>query len=156
MSDTLQQKVTDWAERFTDKPEWSVCEIGLSEEDYRALFDDLKQIEQGCFLKPPEWLGLALTVALAECGRRHAGEDNFWVPVSRLFADISWKEKIFNHAGQPTSKCRKMLEDTARHFRLRHVYGNEDTMEWYVSMRLQFGFTRKGFERRLPGYSQAA
>lgn len=145
----IQQQISDWTERFKGNPAWSVCEIGLSDADYNALLDDLKQIEPYCFRKPPEWLGFALTIALAECGRRHAGEDNFWAPVSLQFADMPWHSKIFTHAGQPTSKGRKMLEDTARHFRLRHVYGNEDTMEWYVSIRLQFGFSQKGFERRL-------
>jgi len=145
----VENKVIAWADRFKDEPMWSVCEIGLSSDDYHGLLDDLKQVEQKCFLKPPDWLGLALTITLAECGRRYAGEDNFWVPVSRQLSEMPWRDKIFNRAGQPTSKCRKILEDTARHFRLRHVYGNEDTMEWYVSMRLQFGFTRSGFERRL-------
>jgi len=148
MNSSLQSRVEGWAVRFSGR-EWSTCEIGLSEADYTVLLEEMNALDGTWFRYPPAWLGLALTIVFAECGRREANETDFWVPVSRRFACAVWYRRCFTLRNAPTTFCRRLLEDTARRYRLRHVYGNEDTMEWFVSMRLQFGFTRRGFERRL-------
>lgn len=145
----IEERVLGWETRFINASAWSTCELRLSGEAFETLVRDLTLIPAERFKNPPKWLGLALTVALAECGRRDANENDFWVPVSRRFKEAAWHRRIFTQIGQPTAFCRRLLEDTARHYKLHNVYGHEDTMEWFVSMRLQFGFTRQGFEKRL-------
>lgn len=145
----IEEQINEWVAQFSNASVWSICELKLGEQVFKEFLHVLVDLPCKMFKKPPEWLGLALTVALAECGRRDANENDFWVPVSRRFQDASWYRRVFTPFGQPTAFCRRLLEDTARHYKLRHVYGCEDTMEWYVSMRLQFGFTRQGFEKRL-------
>ncbi|HRR32936.1 MAG TPA: hypothetical protein P5026_02445 [Kiritimatiellia bacterium] len=145
----IEEQVHNWVAQISDAPVWSICELKLGEEVVEALLHELIGFSPEIFKKPPDWLGLALTIALAECGRRDANENDFWAPVSRRFQDALWYKRIFTQFGQPTAFCRRLLEDTARHYKLRHVYGCKDTMEWFVSMRLQFGFTRQGFQKRL-------
>ena len=145
----VEEQTREWAARFANVSTWSTCELWLSEADVETLLRELVGLPPEMFRRPPDWLGLALTVALAECGRRDANENDFWVPVSRRFKDAAWHRRVFTQLGQPTAFCRRLLEDAAFHYKLRNVYGRDDTMEWFVSMRLQFGFTRRGFEKRL-------
>ena len=52
--------------------------------------------------------------------------------------------------GQPTRSFRDALETAARWLNLRHVFGIEGLQNWFDTVYLQFGFTYRGFIRRLP------
>jgi len=167
-------QLSKWLDRHSStQPPWSTCELGLSEGDYQGLLRDLIKITQGEFreisrrrarvatiqktaVSEYDLLGFALTVAMSECGRRESIEGQFWTPIARKFANAEWCHQIFTVAEQPTQLCRDLLENAAYHFNLRHVHGRVGGQNWYVSLLLQIGFTRRGFERRLPEWLAGA
>ena len=145
---------------------WSTCELRLDEERLAELSRqllDLPRLRFDRFLQEQalvtrvaghpmssrRLLGLALTIVMSEFGRRDATEGCFWTAIARRFVEAAFYTRLFTSTGQPTSLSRELLEQTARGFNLRHIYGLEGHHSWYSSLLLQFGFTRKGFERRL-------
>ena len=58
----------------------------------------------------------------------------------------SVERALFAH-GQPREAFKDAMEASARKLNLRHVYGQEGTQEYYLSVYLQFGFTRRGMAR---------
>jgi hypothetical protein len=145
---------------------WSTCELKLTEPFYEELLQQVLALPRYLFdrfrgeqaivynihghrVSNRLALGLALTMAIAEYARRQATEGQFWTVIARRFEEAGFYTRLFTTAGQPTSLCRELLEQTARAFNLRHIYGQEGHKEWYSSVVLQFGFTRRGFERRL-------
>lgn len=145
---------------------WSTCELRITSATYEDLIHQVIQLKRARFdrllserlltlhlyghrVSNRAMLGLILTVTIAEYARREAAEGHFWTTVARRFEGAEFATRLFTSAGQPTSLCRELLEQTARFFNLRHLYGQEGHHEWYMSLILQFGFTRRGFERRL-------
>lgn len=145
---------------------WSTCELKLTEVLYEELLRQTQELPrvrfdrflseqarvhnvEGLRLSNRLLLGLALTIVMAEYARREASEGSFWTVIARRFEATEYYTRLFTSVGQPTSQCRDLLEQTARAFNLRHIYGQEGHKEWYSSVVLQFGFTRRGFERRL-------
>ncbi|MCB1228458.1 MAG: hypothetical protein KDK99_21805, partial [Verrucomicrobiales bacterium] len=65
---------------------------------------------------------------------------------------------LFHGNGQPRAEVKTLIERTCRYFRLRHIFGQDGTQEWFGSIYLQFGFTQRGFAKMLPewlmGYNQ--
>lgn len=145
---------------------WSTCELTLTETMYDELLQQLCSLPrdpfdrcldgralvlnvQGHRVSNRLLLGLVLTIVIAEYARREASEGRFWTVIARRFEATDYYTRLFTSVGQPTSLCRELLEQTARAFNLRHIYGQEGHKEWYSSVVLQIGFTRRGFERRL-------
>lgn len=145
---------------------WSTCELQLTGEIYEGLLSQTLALPryrfdrflderalvmnvQGHRVSNRVLLGLVLTIVMAEYARREASEGHFWTVIARRFESASFYHRLFTSVGQPTSLCREVLEQTARIFNLRHIYGQEGHKEWYSSVVLQIGFTRRGFERRL-------
>lgn len=145
---------------------WSTCELRLTAEMFAELDAQLRRLARhrfdrylneqalvtrlsGHVVSPRSLLGLVLTLAISEHARRDASEGHFWTLIARRFEGCEFYTRLFTSVGQPTSLCREILEQTARFFNLRHIYGQEGHHSWYTSLVLQFGFTRKGFERRL-------
>ena len=145
---------------------WSTCELKLTGVVYEELLRQTLALPrfrfdrflgeqavvlnvQGHRVSNRLLLGLELTIIMAEYARREATEGQFWTVIARRFEPAAFYSRLFTCVGQPTSLCRELLEQTARSFNLRHIYGQEGHKEWYSSVVLQFGFTRRGFERRL-------
>lgn len=152
--------------RVTITAPWSTCELKLTEVMYEELLRQTQGLPrfrfdrflgeqarlhnvEGHRLSNRLLLGLVLTIVMAEYARREASEGSFWTVIARRFEPADYYTRLFTSVGQPTSLCREVLEQTARAFNLRHIYGQEGHKEWYSSVVLQFGFTRRGFERRL-------
>lgn len=93
--------------------------------------------------------GFLLLAYISESARREASEGTLWSAVYRKLLKTSLVEVLFTYNRQPTSELKQLLEDTCRILNLRHVFGIEGHQNWMVSVYLQFGFTKKGFERRL-------
>src|SRR5690606_7969135 len=51
---------------------------------------------------------------------------------------------------QPRQLLKELLEEAARHFNLRHVFGIEGMQNWFATILLQIGMTQYGVKRRLP------
>ena len=144
---------------------WSLCEIQPDEEDYQWLRDWASQLsprqlqrwlgginsrrialqESGINLSYRESAGCLLLLLASESARRRASEGYVWPTVhSQLTEQVG---SILFVQGQPRSIFKDAIEASARKLGLRHVFGVEGTQNYYLSVYLQFGFTRKGMAR---------
>lgn len=140
----------------------SLAEAALSESDYRWLRDWAAGLEgatahswvslgwdthrvDGKSWSAREVLGLLIMALACEVGRREATEGVLWNVVNRCFRPAAQGELFAQ--GQPRRALREALEGTALKAGLRNVFGQEGTQAWYLSVFLQFGFTRRGLAR---------
>lgn len=138
---------------------WSVAELQLSEEDidwlarwFTALPETITLAEDGlpsCTL-PPEKLAALLIVLGAERCRRFSNEDSVWPILSGLIpGDHPLRAKLFLRDGQPTNLTKHAINEAARALNMRNSMGIEGTQQWFVTIKLQFGFTYRGAKRRI-------
>ena len=99
-------------------------------------------------LSGDEAIGLLLMLLASERARRFAAEGFIWSAVRDAFQGRA-RSVLFDGMGQPTFDHKEAIERAARRLHLRNVFGELGTQNWYVSVYLQFGFTRKGI-KRLP------
>jgi hypothetical protein len=141
---------------------WSLAELRLSVEDVdwlKALFERATASAFREVLYSPSpfndysreaQLGAVLLLLESELARRHASEGMLW---SAIHQQIAWMTDanrfLFNHR-QPNSRHKALLEAAARELGLRCAFGEDSAQEWYQSVFLQFGFSKKSFESRLP------
>ena len=145
----------------THRP-WSLAELALSEGDIvwlKALFEratasNLRQVVSG----PSRFkdysrnaqLGAVLLLLESELARRHASEGMLW---SAIHQQVGWRGDasrfLFNHR-QPNARHKTCLEAAAKELGLRCAFGEDSAQEWYQSVFLQCGFSKKSFEGRLP------
>jgi len=107
----------------------------------RRLLGDLQATRQQAF-------GLVFLVLAAETARRDAAEGHVWGPVRRRLSSPAGST-LFSQ-GQPKQALKDALESACRRWQLRHVFGQEGLQAWYASVYLQFGFTERTIESRLP------
>ena len=150
---------------------WSLAELCADEEDYewlRAWGQALNRRSLGLWLGCP-WLmftaggeqfsrpagiGLLLLFLFAELARREANEGTVWPFVRRFPFQAEVAAALFVN-GQPNQTLKDALEAAASEsqgFRLRHVFGIQGLQNWFDTVYLQFGFTERGFHRRLAGW----
>lgn len=141
----------------------SLCELRLDHKDYEWLCSWAHKLSSstarawltGVGVRPDgtapirlrgrEAIGALLLLLAAEIARREAREGYLWSPVQARFSS-STRALLFN-GGQPTPIHKEALEAAARQLGLRHVFGVEGTQNYYVTIYLQFGFTRRGMAR---------
>jgi hypothetical protein len=144
---------------------WSLAELGPTDYDYSWLRVWIKKLDprtvtycqsmyrqfvwQGQTYPLQAALGLLLLFWIAESARRAAEEGCLWRWVPQDALEKSARRLLFVQ-GQPSATLKDLLEVAARRFQLRHVFGQAGMQQWIDSVFLQFGFTRRGFERRLP------
>ena len=107
----------------------------------RRLLGDLQATRQQAF-------GLVFLVLAAETARRDAAEGHVWGPVRHRVSGAA-ASMLFSQ-GQPKQALKDALESACRRWQLRHVFGQEGQQAWYASVYLQFGFTERTIESRLP------
>ena len=107
----------------------------------RRLLRDLQATRQQAF-------GLLFLVLAAETARRDAAEGHVWGPVRHRVSGAA-ASMLFSQ-GQPKQALKDALESACRRWQLRHVFGQEGQQAWYASVYLQFGFTERTIESRLP------
>ena len=93
-----------------------------------------------------EAIGLLLMLLASERARRFAAEGFVWSVVREAFEGRA-RSVLFDGMGQPTFEHKHAIERAARRLQLRNVFGQLGTQAWYVSVYLQFGFTRRGISR---------
>lgn len=141
---------------------WSLAELRLSKGDIdwlKALFERATASALREVLIGPSrfkdysreaQLGAVLLLLESELARRHASEGTLW---SAIHQQIAWMTDasrfLFNHR-QPNSRHKSFLEAAARELGLRCAFGEDSAQEWYQSVFLQCGFSKKSFESRLP------
>jgi hypothetical protein len=92
-----------------------------------------------------EACGLVMLLLAAEAARRDAREGEVWPAVRRALPEHL--QSLLLPGGQPSFACKSALEEAARRFDLRHVFDLTGTQNWYVTVYLQFGFSRSGIRR---------
>ena len=144
----------------------SLCETQADEDDYEWLCEwagrltpqhlqrwlfgfksRMVALQAGIIsLSYAEAAGCLLLLLAAESARREASEGSLWPTVRRRFPD-STRRLLFDTQGQPKREFKDALEGASRKLGLRHIFGIAGTHNYYISVYLQFGFTRKGMER---------
>ncbi len=146
---------------------WSLAELQLDREDFEWLCKwaaDLSGIMVRLWLEVEPWrsfrigsrdctrsiaLGTLLLLFTTETARRRATEGILWATFQQECFPVSTLRTLFV-SGQPTRSYKDALEGAARWLNLRHVFGIEGLQNWFDTVYLQFGFTYRGFVRRLP------
>jgi hypothetical protein len=133
---------------------WSLAELQPDEEDFRFLVTLLRHANEGVIDRwlRPQWqdrFGLVVLFLAAETARRYASEGEVWSVVAKCFTEQT-RHLLFLRNNQPTQRLKDAIEVAARRHGLRHAFGTAGVQSWYQTIYLQFGFTRSGFQRRLP------
>src|SRR5271166_3152200 len=100
-------------------------------------------------------IGLLLMMLAAEAARREATEKTLWPYVrhdreNRPRFQHEVEAELFDPGGQPTRPFKDAMESAAGCFGLRNVFDDVETMRYYITIFLQFGFTMRDARRRLP------
>jgi hypothetical protein len=156
---------------------WSVCEIGFDDQDVSLLRSWFQQLSSstamhalGCddpllFDEHPLWFGthvvtfrtgisLLLLCFFAEQARRTATEGCLW-PVFRTLGIPDTMEYLFGpptRTAGPHADVKRGLEETCSAFHVRNAFSIPDTHAWYLTIFLQFGYTLRGIQQRLPSW----
>lgn len=138
---------------------WSLVESSNAEGGYEDLLEWAREMTLSAWnmdftVRRPQ-LGLVLLWLESEVVRRRGGEGTIW-PILSDQQIVPWNtwvhSELFHGSGCATNKHRKLLEETARHFALRHTFGQEEGMHWFRLIYLQFGFTHDDAVKRLAGW----
>ena len=141
---------------------WSLAELSLVEDDLewlKALCERTTASNLRRALSGPSrfkdysrdaQLGAVLLLLESELARRHASEGMLWAAIHQ---QVVWRGDasrfLFNHR-QPNARHKTCLEAAAKELGLRCAFGEDSAQEWYQSVFLQCGFSKKSFEGRLP------
>lgn len=153
---------------------WSIAELRLDDEDYIRLCQwgaslDSRTVrrwtkDHWTWADPPvrqgrprlACLGLLLIALAAETARREATEKTLWRYVRRTpdqrprFGEAD--SELFIQ-GQPSETFKAAIEVAVETFGLRHAIDAPDTSKrYYLTVFLQFGFTIRDAESRLPAW----
>src|SRR5262249_8757523 len=93
--------------------------------------------------------GLLMMLWISGCARREAEEGWLWRWIPKEAINDKEARRLLFTQEQPAPFLKELLEVSARRFKLRHVFGRAGVQQWIDTIFLQFGFTRRGFERRL-------
>lgn len=141
---------------------WSIAELRLPIADINGLCTWLQQQAAGRLsqwvLAPrfesidgkhattSQMLGALLLCAGAERCREQSNEDSVWPTIRKLIPQAS---DLFLYNGQPSALTREAIGDAVRALNLRHAMDIDDTQRWFITIKLQYGFTYKGARNRL-------
>jgi hypothetical protein len=149
---------------------WSLAELSPDDKDHQWLLqwaDDLEYETVRTWIsslvpyRANEWnitrqaaFGLIFLFFASEVARRDATEGHLW----KFICKTSGKTPRFNKRveellfaqGQPTYELKQAIAQAASTFNLRNVFGISGLMNWFDTVFLQFGFTQRGLEDRLP------
>jgi hypothetical protein len=151
---SLEQRGTEFV-----RP-WSIAELRLGDEDIDWLTRWFAALPSDASIAGPdterhvlprcEFAALMLVLGAERCRRHSRSEDAVWPTFSRLIPVERpiWSE-LFHPNRQPTWLLREAIVEAARALNLRNVIDVEGTQQWYMTVKLQFGFTHMGAKRRL-------
>lgn len=141
------------------KRPWSVAELKLSQEDidwltrwFIELPHTVSLASDGLpgYVLPSEMVAALLIVLGSERCRRFSSEDSVWPVLSGIIPrSHPLRAKIFLSDGQPTYLFKQAINEATNALNMRNSLGVEGTQQWFVTIKLQYGFTIKGAKRRL-------
>lgn len=140
----------------------SLCELRLSSGDYSWLENWARgvapELLEEYLVRLPwhrptdlagyskrEAIGTLLLLLAMEAARREGREGSVWPTFANKFGPAA-KAQI-GAADTATTVVRQSIEAATNALRLRNVYGQTGIQYYYISIFLQFGFTRKGLHQ---------
>ena len=146
---------------------WSIAELRLPEGDIRWLRSWLgyltpksaenwiysvmlaKYADDACATYR-QMFGSLLICAGAEVCREKSREDSVWPAIRSILPEShALRRELFLPNGQPSPLTKDVIADAVRVLNLRHAMDIEGTQQWFVTIKLQFGFTYRGAKNRL-------
>lgn len=134
---------------------WSICELLLDDDDLewlRLWAASLQEEQVRVNLRyqgRPAGLGLLLLTLASEWCRRHGHERGIY----GVFNDFEWQElarkRLFTPTGYPQTSVRESIEEACKTYGLRHAFDAQSSQPWYLTIKLQFGFTLLGGKDQL-------
>ena len=146
---------------------WSIAELQISDDDitwlrswFRCLTPNstenwiksiiLTKFSGKSYATYRQMFGALLVCAGAETCRRESNEDSVWPAVRGILpSSHALQRELFLSNGQPSSITKLLIEDAVRALNLRHAMDIEGTQKWFITLKLQFGFTYRGAKNRL-------
>jgi hypothetical protein len=108
------------------------------------------QLSNEIFASEREMFGALLLILASEVCRENSNEDSVWPAVTSVVQpDKRFLSPLFV-GGQPTTACKMALAAGAGRLKLRNLIDRYGAQEYFDTLKLQFGFTRRGAARRLP------
>jgi hypothetical protein len=162
----LQEIFIYFATKFDLIPEpRSVAEARISQADisylcqwFSALYgkpknwcdrDWQEDLLDGRTASSREMFGALFVILASELCRELSTEDSVWPTVAGVMKADRLSYSILFVGGQPTEACKLAIAAGARRLRLRNLIDRHGTQEYFDTLKLQFGFTFKGAQRRL-------
>ncbi|TWU54910.1 hypothetical protein Poly51_36320 [Rubripirellula tenax] len=134
---------------------WSICELLLDEDDLewlRSWAASLHEEQVRVNLRyhgRPAGLGLLLLTLASEWCRRYGHERGIY----GVFNEFEWDElarkRLFTPTGYPQISVRESIEEACKTYGLRHAFDSQTNQPWYLTIKLQFGFTLLGAKDQL-------
>ena len=146
---------------------WSIAELVLTKDDiewlktwFKRLTPDntqnwiktilLTQLDNEAFVSFRQMFGSAIICAAAEICREESREDSIWPAIRTLFDNCpDLLNELFLSNGQPSALTKDIINEAVRSLNLRHAIDIEGTQQWFMTIKLQFGFTFKGAKNKL-------
>jgi len=167
LTEEFAGRAFDLIEKFSKhltNNQFSTVELRLDEEDYMKLLDWLalpieksriqRAMINGSYTilgrnrhSDDTVIGVLLLCLYAEHSRRYGTEGAFWPTISELRWPEHIKQSWFLN-NKPTENHKSVLLNAARRFGLRNAF-EEGGQEWFITCKLQYGFTLRGAEENL-------
>lgn len=165
----LQEVFVYFAAKFDsiDKPR-SIAEGLISQEDisslvkwFSALYgkprnwcerDWQEELIDGRTASSREMFGALFLILASELCREMSTEDSVWPTVAGVMKSDRLSFSTLFVAGQPTEACKAAMAAGARRLGLRNLIDRRGTQEYFDTLKLQFGFTFKGSQKRLADW----
>jgi hypothetical protein len=146
---------------------WSIAELRLSENDVkwlRSWFGCLTpestenwtksvmfaKYESDVFVTHRQMFGSLFICAGAEVCREESREDSVWPAIRSIFPEShALRYELFLSNGQPSPLTKDAIAGAVRILNLRNAMDIEGAQQWFVTIKLQFGFTYRGAKNRL-------
>lgn len=107
-------------------------------------------LSDGMFASRREMFGALLLILASEVCRANSSEDAVWPAVTAVLQADKVSFSALFVGGQPTTACKIAVAAGARRLNLRNLIDRYGAQEYFDTLKLQFGFTRRGALRRLP------
>lgn len=149
------EALTKLAREIVSGRPWSICELELSDDDLRwlecwagAILGEQARLNLRYDERLPG-IGILLLALASERCRRDSRERAIY----DVFYDIDWQvetqHQLFDPTGYPRNRVRQAIEVACRTYGLRHAFDSPTTKPWYLTIKLQFGFTLAGARDQL-------
>lgn len=107
----------------------------------------------GIWASDREMFGAIFLILAAEKCREDSGEDSVWPSVAAAFSgDKVSFSYLFGGGRQPSETCKAAVSAAVRRLGLRNLIDRYGTQKYFDTVKLQFGFTRKGALAQLPDW----